>query len=98
MMKPVKVEVNGESIYVKKDFLGWRVVEPTRDENGKLNLMHLIFGGKKNLIILVLLLAIAAFIYFGISDQLLQCKDIAAAPCNYCQEYLKNQIGYPFER
>ena len=48
----------GERVYLKKDFLGWRVVEPIKDENGKLIWTRLIFGSKKNIIITLFLIAL----------------------------------------
>ena len=83
-MKIEKIELNGESIYLKKDFLGWRTVDPIMNEEGnpissmkdlptakidKDNVIRLIFGSKRNLLILIILLAIAGIsIYFHYKD------------------------------
>jgi hypothetical protein len=57
----------GEKVYLKKDSLGWRVVEPIRME-GKINLFRLIFGSKRNLFILIFLMVIVVSMYFGIQE------------------------------
>lgn len=83
-MKIEEIELNGEKVYLKKDFLGWRTVDPLTDEEGKAipslkyiskmapskdNIIRLIFGSKRNLLILIILLAIAGIsIYFHYRD------------------------------
>ena len=57
-----------EKVYLKKDFLGWRVVEPIKDIDGKFNYWRLIFGSKRNLFILVFLMIIVVSTYFGIQE------------------------------
>lgn len=59
------VEVNGEKIHLRKDFLGWHQVHPIMDEDGKLNWKNLIAGGSwtKLLIVIVVVLLILGCIY-----------------------------------
>lgn len=41
-----KVEVNGEKIYLKKNFLfGWGIINPIKNEDGSINWKNLICGG-----------------------------------------------------
>lgn len=69
----------GEKVYLKKDWLGWRVVEPPT------KWYHYVFGSKKTIIMLIGLLLLAGMFYFGINEVISGYKDIAANPCNYCK-------------
>ena len=41
-----KVEVNGERIYLKKNWLlGWGIIHPLRNEDGTINWKNVIAGG-----------------------------------------------------
>lgn len=76
----------GEKVYLKKDFLGWRVVEPISDlETGKLNWLRLIFGSKRTFVGLLIISLIALALYFGINELIANYKLIANAPCDYCE-------------
>ena len=76
----------GEKIYLKKDFLGWRVIEPWRNPNGKLNLTNVFFGGKKGIFFLIIVLIIVFLLYFGINELVAQYKIIADSPCDFCTD------------
>jgi len=63
---PESVKVT-ERVYIKKSLapLGdWNRIYPPIDEEGKLNLVNLLFGGKKNLIRLLIILGIVALVFF----------------------------------
>jgi hypothetical protein len=76
----------GEKVYLKKDFLGWRVVEPIRNpETGKFSLFRFIFGGKRSAIMLSIILIILGLFYFGFHEQLNNAKLIMENPCLYCK-------------
>ena len=80
-----------EKVYLKKDWSGWRVVEPYKDENGKINWKQFIFGTRKTLITLIIYLLIAVMLYFGIKQLIAGYQDIALNPCKYCIDcYMKN--------
>lgn len=56
-------EVNGESVYLKKGILGWSVVYPIKDYNGKINWKNLIAGGswiKLGIVIFAVIILIGA--------------------------------------
>jgi len=40
-----KINVGDESIYLGKDFLGWKVIHPIKNEDGSINWKNLISGG-----------------------------------------------------
>ena len=79
---------NDEKVYLKKDFIGWRVVEPWRNpETGKINWFNFIFGGKRALFILVFILIVGGLLYFGFNEQLQNAKLIIENPCDYCNTF-----------
>ena len=79
-----------EKVYLAKDFLGWRVVEPWRDiETGKINWFNFIFGGKRALFILLFLILLAALFYMTFQEQLINYKHIMENPCAYCNSTAK---------
>lgn len=66
-----------EKVYLKKDFKGWRVVHPIKNEDGTINLFNIITGGSWwNLIIVgVIVLITLAFLfeYSSNINSLLDC-------------------------
>ena len=55
-MKAKYIEIENEKIYLKKSVLfGWSVVYPNINNDGSINWMNVIFGGKYNLIKLIFL-------------------------------------------
>ncbi len=65
-----------ENIYLAKDKLGWRVVHPIKNEDGKINWFNFLFGSWSNLIILLFwLILIATFFlaYNEVAKQLTSC-------------------------
>lgn len=81
-----------EKVYLKKDWFGWRVVEPYKDENGKTNWKRFLFGTKKTLITLIIYLLIAVMLYVGIKQLIAGYADIANNPCKYCIDCFKKDV------
>ena len=75
-----------EKVYLKKDWLGWRVVEPWKNEDGKINWFNFLLGGKRALLALVTVLAITGLLYFGINELIANYKLVADNPCNFCTD------------
>ena len=73
-----------EKVYLRKDWLGWRVVEPPT------KWYHYVLGGKRNIVFLIVLIIISAMLYFGIQEMIGAYKIIAKNPCEYC---IKESIG-----
>lgn len=44
-METKEVNVDGESIYLKRDIFGWHTVNPLKDKDGKIIWKNLIAGG-----------------------------------------------------
>jgi hypothetical protein len=85
------VEVNGEKVHLKKDFLGWKVIHPYKNEDGKINWGNLIFGGKANTVSLIIYVIVLSMIYFGVKDMMNSCNEFASHPCDYvCCPSCKN--------
>jgi hypothetical protein len=72
-----------EEIYLTKDFFGYRIVHPIRNKDGSINWVNMLFGGWRNLFILIIILIIVFGLYFGIQELLAGCQDLAANPCKY---------------
>lgn len=78
MKKIYKIEEipEQEQIYLSKNFLGWKVVHPIKNEDGSYNWFNLLIGGWENLIIVlfvILLLVVFYLTYKEVSSQLVYC-------------------------
>jgi len=78
-----------EKVYLKKDYFGWRIVQPIKNEDGSYNWFNLILGGKRGLFILGLILFIVSMLYFGISYMIGQYKFPFDNPVEFCTQYVK---------
>ena len=82
----IEKEVNGEIVYLKKNFDGWKVVFPIKNRDGTYNWKHLITGGswwnlaKIGFFILIFLLAVFEW----------------RKSLEYCSEFIANQTQLPF--
>jgi len=81
----VKSELNGETVYLKKSRIplvgDWARIYPPVNENGSWNIPNLIFGGKKNLIKLIIVLVIIAMLFAGIYQLIQGYEAILNQPC-----------------
>ncbi len=85
MGETYRTTVGGETVSIRKGYLGIRVVYPIKT-NGKINWVNLLFGGKKNLIKLIMLMVIVMLIYFGVKELISSYQVIANNPCDFCKE------------
>jgi hypothetical protein len=75
----------GEKVYLKKDWLGWRVVEPITDpETGKFIWKN--FFNKRGFIQLGIILLILVFSYFAFQEQLSNWNTVMSNPCSFCSD------------
>lgn len=86
-MKSKEIEIEGEKVYLKKDSMGWRVINPTKID-GKTNYCNLILGGKRNILTLIVLLLIVASFLLAYGELSKQCNDMIENPCDY--SYFQN--------
>ena len=75
-----------EKVYLKKDWFGWRVVHPIRNEDSSLNWFNFIFGSKSNLAFLIIIILLAGVFYLGINELIDNYKLIADEPCKFCKD------------
>jgi len=107
MGKVIKVDDMpfGDKLYLKKDFLGYRIVNPLKNDDGSINWANLLFGGYRNLIILTLLLLIAGFVMWSYNHDISEVKayygNISQDPFYACakesptpREYYPNSLNF----
>lgn len=74
-----------EKVYLKKDILGWRVVEPIiNPETKKINWSGVF--NKKGMVSLIFILVIIGLLYFGFQEQIKNYKEVMNNPCKYCKD------------
>ena len=89
-----------EKVYLKKDWMGWRVVYPLKKEDGTIDKFNLIFGSKANVVFLIIILLIGTALYFGVNELIGNYKEVAKNPCSFCEDCqiqcrnLINQIDF----
>jgi hypothetical protein len=75
----------GEKIYLKKDWFGWRVVEPWRDPiTKKINWFNFLVGGKRNLVNSIIFIIIIGLIFLAYKEQIVAYYTIMKRPCDFC--------------
>lgn len=80
----------GEKIYMKKDFLGYRIVHPINDpETGKIIWINLLVGGWRNLITLLVLVSFLIWIQWDMHNKLQEyvdkCDMAMKEPVQFCE-------------
>lgn len=84
-----EVEIEGERIFIKRSFLGARIVYPIKID-GKINWKNLLIGSWSNLITIFIYILIAVGIYFGMQEIVQKCQLVLDNPCPYCYQLLSN--------
>ena len=84
MKKPVPLEFEGEKIYLKKDFLGTRVVHPPKNEDGSWNWFNLLTGGWNNFILLLFILFLVLGFFYVYNHDTVEMQKVVENPCAYC--------------
>lgn len=82
-MKLKKIQIEGTTLFLKRDGESYRVVHPIKNEDGSINWFNLLVGGSwKNLIItLIVMIIVIGFLYeYSLNIQtLLNCfKDMSS--------------------
>jgi len=73
-----------ENLYFKKDFLGYRIVHPHKNEDGSWNYWNLLIGGKRNLMFMIIVLLVIGSLLYAYSHDISIYKEVMANPCAYC--------------
>lgn len=71
-------------VYLKQDSAGWRVVEPIKDENGKLLWKRIILGTKRERRFMYFIIFLALVTYLAFNEQVDNYKRVMDNPCAYC--------------
>jgi hypothetical protein len=91
--------VDNEKVYLKKDWSGWRVVEPLflKDENGKIDWKTWSwrnFFSKKGFVTLAYLLILLLLIWLAVKEQIVNYHNFMRNPCKFCTDCQSYAIGY----
>lgn len=74
----------GTKVYLKKDWTGWRVVEPIKDQNGKFLWKRIFLGTTKERVFLGFIALIVLLGYLAVDEQIDNYKRVMDNPCAYC--------------
>lgn len=74
----------GEKVYLKKDWTGWRVVEPIKDEKGKFLWKRILLGTRKERAFLGFIIFLALISYLAFDEQVANYNLVVNNPCAYC--------------
>jgi hypothetical protein len=77
-----ETSIDNEKIYLRKDYFGWRVVNPVKID-GKINYKNLWLGNRKVIIFTIIWILIMGFIFYGVNEMISSCRDMAKNPCSY---------------
>lgn len=93
----VKSYIGGEKVYLKKGGLlkEWGQIYPPVNEDGTWNIPNLVFGGKRNLIRLLIYIIVIAILGFAIIEGYGNYTALLENPC--VKNCLENNIGLTFE-
>ena len=72
-----------ETVYLKKGKFGYRIVHPTKNEDGSINWINISIGGWENFWKLIFILVTIFLFLYGVSEMLEGCNDMAENPCEY---------------
>ncbi len=80
-----KIHVNGDAVNLKYSgsILGWKVVHPIRNEEGKIIWINFLIGGWANLFALLVIIIMAFSLLHGIDNMMEDCQKLAENPCYY---------------
>lgn len=92
----------GEKLYFKKDIFGYRIVHPIRNEDGSFNWTNIIFGGKRNFVMLIIFLIIAGYVMWSYHHDVNAIQQnyikISADPIGFCRNVNNNPSAYLDDR
>ena len=86
MKKINKTIINNEEIFLKKDWLGWRTIEPIRHPETNQFLWKNFFS-KKGFVLLLILILILSFTYLAFKEGINNYREVMKNPCKFCKDY-----------
>ena len=87
-----KIEIENEIVYLKKDWTGWRTVEPIIHPETK-KFIWKNFLSKKGFLTLGYVIFLLLVLFFAFKEQLLNYKDVMENPCRYCYEQRESLLN-----
>ena len=80
-----------DKVYLKKDFLGYRIVHPwSNPETGKLNWFNICTGGWRNLITIAVVVLFLLWVLYDTNNQIKEykeyCEPISKDPVKFCED------------
>ena len=84
----------GEKVYLKKDYFGWRIVNPIKNEDGSYNYVNLIFGGKRNFALLVLVMALIFIFFMAYNEVGSAVEEYSNNACKYCELQKQSTVNW----
>jgi hypothetical protein len=73
-----------EKVYLKKGMLGYRIVHPIKNEDGRINYVNLLVGGWQNLFKLIFIIAAILFFVYIYNHDLSEMRKVYNDPCAAC--------------
>lgn len=80
----------GEKVYLRKDRFGWRMVKPIKNPDGSFNWPNLLFGGWRNLLMLLFILAV---VLLHLHEDKLNLESAKNSGINECMASLNINIS-----
>lgn len=78
-----EIVIENERVFLKKDWLGWRVIEPAIID-GKLCWKNIF--NKRGFVMLGFILFLLFTIYMAVGEQIENYKTVMDNPCAYCKD------------
>jgi len=82
-----RIEIEGEEIFLKKDWTGYRTVSPLVHPETKVFIWKNLFN-KKGFLSLAYLCFLLLVLYLAFHEQLTNYQEVTSNPCKYCYESL----------
>ena len=76
--------IEGDKVYLKKDFTGWRIVHPPKNPDGSLNWFNILVGGWGNLIFVLFILGLTFTFFYVYNHDTAEMQKVVGNPCGYC--------------
>jgi|ETNvirnome_2_300_1030623.scaffolds.fasta_scaffold06554_7 hypothetical protein len=81
-----------EQVYLKKDIFGWRIVNPVKDAEGNWLWNNFLFGGARNLFMLLLMLIIIFGFIWIYNHDMAEMQEVVEDPCSFCSSKEMNSV------
>lgn len=89
----------GDEVFLIKRKSGYDIVYPNiHPKTGKRNWANTLYGGKKNLTRLLMYMAIAMIVFYGMNELVSQYRHAAENPCLYCPLSPQHSLDLDVER